>query len=111
MTGRSLKCGIFNVKSGTTTVKFTVPYTFEQDDAWIVTQWRRGEQEPGPALLTTTSDLGRGAVVRDERRVRDRHLALEERLAAAAYCRISYWAASWFRSEQKCMRLRGLQLQ
>ena len=52
--GRSLKCGIFDVKSGTTTLKFTVPYTFEQDDAWVVTQWRRGEQEPGPALLTTT---------------------------------------------------------
>jgi len=31
--------------------------------------------------------------------------------ADAAYCRISYCAASWFRSEQKCMRLRGLQLQ
>ena len=51
--GRSLKCGIFNVKAGTTTMKFTVPYTFERDDAWIVTRWRRGEREPGPALLTT----------------------------------------------------------
>jgi hypothetical protein len=49
-----LKCGIFNVKAGTTSMKFTVPYTFEPDDAWIVTQWRRGERDPGPALLTTT---------------------------------------------------------
>jgi hypothetical protein len=31
--------------------------------------------------------------------------------AAAAYWRISYWAASWLRSPQKCIRLRGLQLQ
>ena len=53
--GISLKCGIFDVKAGTTTLKFTVPYTFQQDDAWIVTQWRRGEQEPGPALLTTSA--------------------------------------------------------
>jgi hypothetical protein len=52
--GSSLKCGIFNVKAGTTSIKFTVPYTFERDDAWIVTRWRRGEKEPGPALLTTT---------------------------------------------------------
>jgi hypothetical protein len=52
--GKSLKCGIFNVKAGTTTIKFTVPYTFEQEDVWIVTQWRRGEQEPGPPLLSTT---------------------------------------------------------
>ena len=51
--GKSLKCGIFNVEAGTTTMKFTVPYTFEPDDAWIVTQWRRGEREPGPALMTT----------------------------------------------------------
>jgi hypothetical protein len=52
--GRSLKCGIFNVKAGTTSMKFSVPYTFEHNDAWIVTRWRRDESEPGPALLTTT---------------------------------------------------------
>jgi hypothetical protein len=53
--GRSLKCGIFNVKPGTTTLKFSVPYTFERGDVWIVTQWRRGEKEPGPALLRTAT--------------------------------------------------------
>ena len=52
--GISLKCGIFDVKSGETSIKFTVPYTFEKNDAWIVTQWRRGEEGPGPALMTTT---------------------------------------------------------
>jgi hypothetical protein len=52
--GRFLRCGSFNVKAGETSVDFSVPYTFEHDDAWIVTRWRRGEKEPGPALLTTT---------------------------------------------------------
>jgi hypothetical protein len=52
--GKFLKCGNFNVEAGTTSVDFTVPYTFEGNDGWIVTRWRRGENEPGPALLTTT---------------------------------------------------------
>ena len=51
--GKFLKCGNFNVEAGTTSVDFTVPYTFEGNDGWIVTRWRRGEDEPGPALLTT----------------------------------------------------------
>ena len=51
--GRLLRCGNFNVKAGTTRVEFSVPYTFERNDNWIVTRWRRGEDEPGPALLTT----------------------------------------------------------
>ncbi|HMI98308.1 MAG TPA: anti-sigma factor [Gaiellaceae bacterium] len=51
--GFFLRCGNFNVKAGTTTVDFSVPYTFERNDGWIVTRWRRGEQKPGPALLTT----------------------------------------------------------
>jgi hypothetical protein len=49
-----LRCGSFNVEAGTTSVDFSVPYTFERNDGWIVTRWRRGEREPGPALLTTT---------------------------------------------------------
>jgi hypothetical protein len=51
--GKFLRCGSFNVEAGATTVDFSVPYTFEGNDGWIVTRWRRGEHEPGPALLTT----------------------------------------------------------
>lgn len=51
--GKFLRCGSFNVEAGTTSVDFTVPYTFERNDGWIVTRWRRGEREPGPALLST----------------------------------------------------------
>ncbi|MEK6275712.1 MAG: hypothetical protein AABM30_10280 [Actinomycetota bacterium] len=52
--GRFLRCGIFNVEAGTTSVDFSVPYSFERNDGWIVTRWRRGEDEPGPPLLTTS---------------------------------------------------------
>ncbi len=51
--GKFLRCGSFNVEAGATSVDFTVPYTFESGDGWIVTRWRRGEREPGPALLRT----------------------------------------------------------
>jgi hypothetical protein len=51
--GKFLRCGNFRVKADTTHVEFSVPYTFERNDGWIVTRWRRGEEEPGPALLTT----------------------------------------------------------
>ncbi len=51
--GRFLRCGSFNVEAGATTVGFSVPYKFERNDGWIVTRWRRGEHEPGPALLKT----------------------------------------------------------
>ena len=50
---KPLRCGIFNVEAGSTSVDFSVPYTFERNDGWIVTRWRRGEHEPGRALLTT----------------------------------------------------------
>jgi hypothetical protein len=53
--GRFLRCGSFNVEPGTTTVDFSVPYTFERNDGWIVTRWHRGEREPGPALLRATT--------------------------------------------------------
>lgn len=51
--GHFLLCGSFNVEAGATSVDFSVPYTFERNDGWIVTRWRRGEREPGPSLLTT----------------------------------------------------------
>jgi hypothetical protein len=51
--GKFLRCGSFNVEAGSTSVDFSVPYTFERNDGWVVTRWRRGEREPGPALLTT----------------------------------------------------------
>ena len=51
--GRFLHCGSFNVEAGATTVGFSVPYKFERNDGWVVTRWRRGEHEPGPALLKT----------------------------------------------------------
>jgi hypothetical protein len=51
--GFFLRCGNFRVKAGTTSVDFTVPYTFERNDGWIVTRWHRGEEKPGPVLLTT----------------------------------------------------------
>ena len=51
--GRFLKCGNFRVEAGTTSVDFTVPYAVDRNDRWIVTRWRRGEREPGPALLKT----------------------------------------------------------
>ena len=51
--GHFLRCGSFNVEAGATSVDFSVPYTFERNDGWIVTRWRRGEREPGPSLLTT----------------------------------------------------------
>lgn len=46
-------CGGFKVKAGTTTVEFTVPYSLGRFDGWVVTRWKRGEDKPGPALLTT----------------------------------------------------------
>jgi Anti-sigma-K factor rskA len=52
--GKFLRCGSFNVEAGSTSVDFSVPYTFERNDGWIVTRWHRGEQKPGPVLLTTT---------------------------------------------------------
>jgi hypothetical protein len=50
---RPLRCGSFNVEAGSTSVDFTVPYTFEHSDDWFVTRWRHGEHEPGLKLLTT----------------------------------------------------------
>jgi len=46
-------CGSFNVEPGTTTVDFTVPYTLQRFDGWVVTRQDPGAHEPGPVLLTT----------------------------------------------------------
>ena len=46
--GRPLKCGIFNVEAGETTMKFSVPYTFEDNDAWVVRRAGAGARKsPG----------------------------------------------------------------
>ena len=48
-------CGGFNIEADTTTVEFTVPYSLGRFDGWVVTRWKRGEDTPGPALLTTAT--------------------------------------------------------
>ena len=46
-------CGGFNVQAGTTTLKFTVPYSLKRFDGWVVIRVEPGEHDRGPALLTT----------------------------------------------------------
>jgi hypothetical protein len=47
-------CGSFTVKPGTTSVKFTVPYSFERFDGWVVTRQDPGARgKPGPVILKT----------------------------------------------------------
>jgi hypothetical protein len=48
-----LACGVFRVHGKTTTVRFTVPYTFKGIDGWVVTAHAPGAPEPGPIVLTT----------------------------------------------------------
>jgi hypothetical protein len=48
-----VECGRFEMKSGSTTIEFTVPYELSRFDGWVVTEWKPGLSEPGPALLTT----------------------------------------------------------
>ncbi len=48
-------CGGFNVKQGTTTLEFTVPYSLKRFDGWAVTVVDPSKDESrGPVLLTTT---------------------------------------------------------
>jgi hypothetical protein len=49
----ALPCGAFRVHGKTTTVRFTVPYTFKGIDGWVVTAHAPGAPEPGPIVLTT----------------------------------------------------------
>lgn len=46
-------CGDFNVKAGTTTLEFTVPYSLRRFDGWVVTRRDPAKDGPGPVLLTT----------------------------------------------------------
>ena len=46
-------CGGFNVKPGTTTLEFTVPYSLKRFDGWVVTRWDPDQEGTGPVLLTT----------------------------------------------------------
>jgi len=48
------RCGSFTVRPGTTSVKFTVPYSMTRFDGWVVTVWSPASHgEPGPVVLKT----------------------------------------------------------
>jgi hypothetical protein len=51
--GPMLPCGTFRVHGKTTTVRFSVPYSFKHASGWIVTRQVPGAAEPGPTVLTT----------------------------------------------------------
>ena len=72
-------CGTFRVQAGTTTVRMNAPYHFSDYDGWVVTATTKSGK-PGPALLAEFEYLGSRSLVRHERRVRDRHVLLEEGL-------------------------------
>ena len=65
-----------------TEVEFTVAYKRPNFDGWVVTLQKRGEHDDPGACCSGVDDLAlrRDAVVRDERRVRDRHVLCEEPL-------------------------------
>jgi hypothetical protein len=44
-------CGAFRVHGKKTTVRFSVPYAFQQYDGWIVTAQPHDEAAPGPVVL------------------------------------------------------------
>ncbi|MGH3004205.1 MAG: anti-sigma factor domain-containing protein [Gaiellaceae bacterium] len=46
-------CGTFRVNGKTTTVRFTVPYSLDGVDGWVVTNQRHGDSQPGPVVLRT----------------------------------------------------------
>lgn len=46
-------CGGFNVKPGTTTVQFTVPYSLKRFDGWVVTRQNPADRALGPVVLKT----------------------------------------------------------
>jgi hypothetical protein len=47
------QCGTFRVHGKTTRVRFTVPYSFEGIDGWVITKQSGGAAEPGPVVLST----------------------------------------------------------
>jgi hypothetical protein len=48
-----LPCGTFRVHGKTTTMRFSVPYSFKHASGWVVTRQVPGGAEPGPVVLTT----------------------------------------------------------
>ncbi len=74
-------CGTFNVSDkGVTTVRLSVAYDLDRFDGLMLAKYSaQGAREHAPTARE--ADLGRSAVVGDERRVRDRHLLGQERLA------------------------------
>ena len=47
------QCGTFRVHGKTTRVRFTVPYSFEGVDGWVITKQTRGASQPGRVVLST----------------------------------------------------------
>jgi hypothetical protein len=47
------QCGTFRVHSKTTRVRFTVPYSFDGIDGWVITKQTHGASTPGPVVLST----------------------------------------------------------
>lgn len=48
-----IPCGYFRVHGGTTTVRFTVPYTVKKGEGWVVTYQPKGVHDPGRVVLAT----------------------------------------------------------
>ena len=46
-------CGTFRVHAKTTRVRFTVPYSFDGVDGWVITKQTHGAARPGPVVLST----------------------------------------------------------
>ena len=49
----TVPCGSFRVHDKTTRVRFTVPYTLDGVDGWVVTEQPAGMHTPGHVVLTT----------------------------------------------------------
>ena len=47
-------CGLFRVEDGTTSVRFSVPYTITAGTRWVVTAVTPGVHWPGHVVMTTT---------------------------------------------------------
>ncbi|TMK77666.1 MAG: hypothetical protein E6G45_08645 [Actinobacteria bacterium] len=50
---RILRCGSFNPKTGSTSVRFSVPYAIRSSDGWVVTRKDTGERGPETVVLKT----------------------------------------------------------
>jgi hypothetical protein len=47
------QCGTFRVHGKTTRIRFTVPYSLEGVDGWVITEQTHGAAQPGPVVLST----------------------------------------------------------